>query len=490
MREYSPKRRTAVVFTGTGVSGAYHAGVLRAFEESGLKVDLLVGSGVGTLAAAFGAVAGGARLFAPGGLWDSLPRTKLYRLRPEARVLQVLFGFAFGVFLLPLLIGVLAAVLFPFALLGDAMSPGLLDRFAGIWPSLAVLRPAYVTALAVPVFLLFALGGGYLVYLAMTQRRHLLERFEHLLDARPARSLLRGKLWEVVRGADVALQPPWESVLGERYVALAAENRGQLGFHDLILRAADLDTGQPQIGILLGDEGRSAFLSAHGARRAGDPAAGVIDFTAPGASGTVFPLVLTGLLPPLVTPPERLALPRGTWHAGEVHRLTEATLLSGCGISDAVDAGAEQIVVICATAEKPSPPLRRRGPRALADAILESLERDAFARELGECERFNRLVETLGHRQDPEGRAWQDPATGRLYREISLYVIRPESRSLRPLDHAGTYDPATEVEESTAELLQRGHADAFRLFIEPVVGASPMPRRVPDDEEEGQPIEL
>ena len=59
MREYSPKRRTALVLAGSGTSGAYHAGVLRALDESGVKIDLVVGSGVGTVAAAFAAAAGG-----------------------------------------------------------------------------------------------------------------------------------------------------------------------------------------------------------------------------------------------------------------------------------------------------------------------------------------------------------------------------------------------------------------------------------------------
>jgi NTE family protein len=62
LREYSPKRRTAVVFTGSGTTGAYHAGVLRALDESGVKLDLVVGSGMGAITAAFAAVAGGARL--------------------------------------------------------------------------------------------------------------------------------------------------------------------------------------------------------------------------------------------------------------------------------------------------------------------------------------------------------------------------------------------------------------------------------------------
>ena len=43
MQAYSPSRRTAVVFSGTGVHGAYHAGVLKAFHESGVKIDVVAG---------------------------------------------------------------------------------------------------------------------------------------------------------------------------------------------------------------------------------------------------------------------------------------------------------------------------------------------------------------------------------------------------------------------------------------------------------------
>src|SRR6185295_2352827 len=49
---YSPERRTAVVFAGTGAHGAYHAGVLRALEEAGVKIDLVAGHGVGAANAA------------------------------------------------------------------------------------------------------------------------------------------------------------------------------------------------------------------------------------------------------------------------------------------------------------------------------------------------------------------------------------------------------------------------------------------------------
>ena len=84
MHEYSPKRRTALVFTGSGTSGAYHAGVLRALDESGVKIDLVVGSGVGAIAAAYAAVDGGAKLYGPGGFWDRVRWRSLFRLRPAA----------------------------------------------------------------------------------------------------------------------------------------------------------------------------------------------------------------------------------------------------------------------------------------------------------------------------------------------------------------------------------------------------------------------
>src|SRR5436309_237493 len=101
MRDYSPKRRTALVLTGSGASGAYHAGVLRALDESGVKVDLVVGSGVGNVAAAFAAIAGGSKLYGPGGFWDGAGWSSLYRLQPALRIALLLLATAFGVFLFP-----------------------------------------------------------------------------------------------------------------------------------------------------------------------------------------------------------------------------------------------------------------------------------------------------------------------------------------------------------------------------------------------------
>jgi hypothetical protein len=42
---YSPERRTALLFTGTGADGAYHAGAMRALQEAGVKIDIVGGRG-------------------------------------------------------------------------------------------------------------------------------------------------------------------------------------------------------------------------------------------------------------------------------------------------------------------------------------------------------------------------------------------------------------------------------------------------------------
>ena len=68
-RPYSTRLRTALILTGTGTAGAYHAGVLRALHEAGVRIDLVGARGIGTLGAMFAAVDGGQRLWDRDGFW-------------------------------------------------------------------------------------------------------------------------------------------------------------------------------------------------------------------------------------------------------------------------------------------------------------------------------------------------------------------------------------------------------------------------------------
>jgi hypothetical protein len=495
MKEYSPKRRTAVVFTGTGVSGAYHAGVLRALDESGVKIDVVVGSGAGCVTAAFAAVAGGPRLYGPQGFWDEAGWASFYRLRPPLRAGVLLLAMSFGVFLLPLALAVLAGLLFPLGLLLDLVAPSAAQGlFAWVQTLPALLRTPYLAALSVPVFALSVTAVLVVSYAFVSRRRRFAEAFESPLDAAPGRARLSRLLWEVARGSAISLDAPSREELGRRYVSLLAENLGQPGFRELVLRAADLDLGAALPFVALQEPHRAAFTAARArdARMRGEGTAGAIDLTAPGYDALFFDAVVTGLLPPLATPLSRLSFPRGGPFPGETHRLTDATLAPGTGLSEALDAGAEQVILVTGVPEAAATPSRRRGLGATADALLSLQERGSMQADVATAETLTRMIETLGHRTPDGGRGWQDPANGRIWRDFALYIVRPERRSLGALELDGSQDPATEVMETPEDLAERGFLDAYRLFVEPVVGApAPEPRRrQPVETEEGEPIEL
>jgi len=492
MREYSPKRRTAVVFTGSGTSGAYHAGALKALDESGVKIDLVVGSGAGAVAAAFSAVAGGPKLYGPGGFWDGLRWSSLHGLRPLLRAALVLLGLAFAAFLLPVFLGLLGGVLVPFLLVVELAAPGWLARAAGgAWPSVASLGAPYLVALALPIFALSFLFVAFAARLLLRQRRRFPEALEAVLDAARGERRLAQGLWQVARGASLSAVPDDERELGKRYVGLLSENLGQPGFRELVLRTADLDSGGVLPFVLLQDGFRAMFAAARarGPRSRLDGIPGAVDLKAPGYAELLFDAAVTGILAPLASPVRRVAFPRGGLYAGETRRLADATLAGGSGLAEALAAGAEQVIVVSAAPQTPAAPPRRRGPLAVLDATLSTLERQAVERDGEQAERINRMVETLGHRLEDGGRAWQDPATGRLYRDIALYMVRPARRALGPLELDGARDPASDVLETPADLLEQGYRDTYRLFVEPVVSAVPEPRGALA-EQDSQPVEL
>src|SRR5713101_8672741 len=82
---YSPQRRTALVLTGTGTAGAYHAGVLRALHEAGVKLDVVAGRGMGAVSALFTAIDGGQSLWSEKGFWHAPGVRTLYGWRPALR---------------------------------------------------------------------------------------------------------------------------------------------------------------------------------------------------------------------------------------------------------------------------------------------------------------------------------------------------------------------------------------------------------------------
>ncbi len=484
MRDYSPKRRTALVFTGSGTTGAYHAGVLRALDESGVKIDLVVGSGIGVVTAAFAAVGGGPKLYGPDGFWARVRWSSFYRLRPTVRLALSLLGVSFAIIALPVLLGLLLGILSALLLIADRVSPGVASRaLALLWVAPERLSGPYLAAQALPVFALALLAVVATAVVYLRDRRRFAEAFESFLDAAPGLERLKRSLWAVARGAALSGGAPSDAELGRRYVALLAENLGEPGFRELVLRAADLDRGDALAFVLLRD-GHGFPSAAHEGALAD-----AVDLRVGGNDALLFDALATGLLCPMAMPLRRVSFPRGAVHAGETHRLTDATFAGGSGIREALAAGAEQVIVVTGVPEAVVPLARRRGPLARLDGAVRALERRA-AEEVDDAWRVNRMLGSLGSRAGNGRGSWEDPASGRTYSEIDLWAIRPDRRALGPMELDGASDPSTEVLQTTDDLLELGFRDAYRQFVEPVVGQSPLPQREEGKYRDTQPVEL
>ena len=110
---YSPHLRTAVLLSGSGTGGAYHAGALRALHEAGIKIDVMSGRGIGVAGALFAAIDAAAKTWEDGGLWRRKPDVGWYRWRPALRGAATLVVLAVAVLLVPLLVLATGLVAYP-----------------------------------------------------------------------------------------------------------------------------------------------------------------------------------------------------------------------------------------------------------------------------------------------------------------------------------------------------------------------------------------
>src|SRR5437763_4953682 len=110
---YSPQLRTALVLTGTGTAGAYHAGVLRALHEAGVKLDIVAGRGVGVIGALFAAVDGAQRLWDDKGFWRAPAVERLYGWQTIPRLLVWVLAVAVAIVLVPIAAVALGLIVFP-----------------------------------------------------------------------------------------------------------------------------------------------------------------------------------------------------------------------------------------------------------------------------------------------------------------------------------------------------------------------------------------
>ena len=457
-RPYSTRLRTAIVFTGTGTAGAYHAGVLRALQEAGVRIDVAAGRGIGALGAMFAAVDGGQRLWDREGLWKSAAIAKAYGWRRPLRIAGWALLIAVALLAVPLGLSALGVV---------AGGIGVALWLINLTTASAAVTSAYgraVDALFAPsalptiiprfvVFCLLVAVAALAIGLAISawrtpfRRRSAHGALWRLFGSPVSAALLLDRagaeLWNLIRGA-AAIAPPPRRDLGRRYMELLTENLGQPGFRELLLVAHDMDARQDVLFALLTDGHRQRFFGR--AADGGGRAAETIDLAGAGREH-VMDALAANLATPVATDPHLLRFAtEGAWR-GETHRLCDRPASLERLLEEAAVAGVEQVLVLSA-----SPPAGR--PHALSSA------RGDFR---------GRAAEQLASFEAADLRDALERSASRF---AGLYVIRPAHNPVGPLDFGGVYDERSDRYYSLGELVDRGYEDAYHQFIEPVVAAS------------------
>ena len=457
-RQYSTRLRTAVVLTGTGTAGAYHAGVLRALHEAGVKIDLVAARGGGVIAAFFAAVDGGARLWEAGGLWRSASARTFYGWRAPLRAAGWALVAAAAVFLLP--VALLAAAV----LVGLT---GVLITLVGFerWGTrLTTAFSSWVTTLFAPDALptvvprlalfavLVALGILAVSLLIAALKATARRRSRHGLVWRLVGAPLTAdtivnrtaaELWNLVRGAAPTAAPP-PTELARRYVEILGENLGQPGFRELLVAVHDMDARRDAVFAMLTPAHRPRFFSRPESFEGTPRAVEAFDLSGV-ARDHALDALSAALATPIATEPRLVTFAtEGPWR-GETHRLCDRPGALARLLEEVSAAGAEQVILLTAT-----PPPARAHELSSGRADLRGKAGEQLA-----------SFEAAGLRDVLELFA------GRF---AGLFVIRPGHNPLGPLDFGGVYDERSDRLHTLTELTDRGYEDAYRQFIEPVVG--------------------
>ena len=459
---YSPHLRTALVLTGTGTAGAYHAGVLRALHEAGIKIDLVAGHGIGAVGAVFAAIDGDRRLWEPDGLWRGPAAAGFYPWRGSLRIAGWLLISAFALVLLPLSLFAAGLVVYPAALLlrlaHVAWGGRLVDGFStivsmGFEPgNLPTILPRLVVLVLTVLIAHLLLGSLWRARRSAVRRRQRGAFWWRVLGAplghAEAYHAIEAELWRLLTGGTRLKQPTPEE-LSRRYAELLAENLGQPGFRELLVTVHDLDVRRDLVFGMLAEPYANEFFRRRpgviggGERRAGE----TIDFTGVGRDHVMNALFAAATLPILNEPHSLTFVPEHYWR-GETHRLCNRLEGVGRVIEEVKAAGGEQVIVVGAWPELAT-------PHSLVSKRVDGRGR------LGE------QCAALDATAIRDAVAQQGP-----HFVGGIFQITPPHNPIGPFDLGGAYDERSDRRQPLSELIERGYEDAYRQFIEPVVAAS------------------
>ena len=151
---------------------------------------------------------------------------------------------------------------------------------------------------------------------------------------------------------------------------------------------------------------------------------------------------------PVLTEPHLIAFSPESYWKGEAHRTCDRIGAVARLLEELAAAGMQQVIMVCpvsdgygpAPADQAHGSLRIRVAEHLSEARKTSVVRDAVAL----------------HKKRFKG----------------LFLVQPLRNPIGPLDFNGTYDERSDRTQSLNELMDRGYEDAYRQFIEPVVGGA------------------
>ncbi len=452
---YSPQRRTGLVLTGTGTGGAYHAGVLRALHEAGVKIDIVAGHGVGVIGALFCAVDGTQRLWDDRGFWRTAGAARLYRWRPTVRLLFWCCAAAVAVVAVPLVAVALGLIVYPIdfvlKMIGIARGGGLTSAYLRVAEAAFAPGglPTWLPRIAVLVLGVAGLGALVGALLGAGRRKVRGPRWWRLvrapLSSAEATALCWRSIWDLVRGA-ARLKAPSPVELGRRYLELVAENVGQPGFRELVLAVHDLDSRRDLVFAVVAETRRRDLIRRASREAAEARRAEVFDLA--GMARDYLPDVVAGALAvPIACEPRAITFsPDGYWR-GETHRLCDRPAAVVRLVRELAELGTEQIIVVSAAAEA-------TGPHTLGAARLDG---------------HGRIGEYLHSAESALVRDVERLAGGPPLR---IYTLRPAHNPVGPFDFSAAFDDRSDRRPGLAELMARGYEDAYHQFIEPIVGAS------------------
>jgi len=452
---YSPQLRTAVVFTGAGTAGAYHAGVLRALTEAGVKIDLVAGRGMGALAAVFAAIDGGQKLWGQNAFWDSDAVSRLYDWRPTLKLAVWAFAASLAIVVAPLLAVAIGAVVFPFDFVLRMFGLGGASGLTGFYTDLAErlfapsALPTVLPRLAVIVLGLAALTIAVETLMSSGGRRGHGGMWWRGLHAPLSSKEVLERAWTAIRdlvqggGAVNQLSP---ADLSGRYVDMLTENLGQPGFRELVIAAHDLDARRDLVFALVEEPRRRTLVRRATTADANVRRAEVVDLSGAGRAHLA-DAVAAALSVAVVNDAHPMTFAPDAYWRGETHRLCDRPGVLLRLLDELSELGVEQVIIVSAASAVDR-------PHNLAAGRLDGKGR------VGE------------YLMAAEVSAVRDALQFAAVRLPRVFTIAPEHNPIGPFDFSGEYDERSDRVQPLPELLNRGYEDAYKLFIEPVVGAS------------------